>query len=146
MNVYSYLNIEPRSTALQADSLPVEPQGKPKNTGVGSLSFLQWIFLTQESNQGSCIAGELFTNWAIRKGNFYSIHFSSSCFCPVWPLSSHSRRPRCPSSTVHLLSLLSLSCLILQSWIQVSSCFLCANSCLTLCDPMDYSSLGSSVL
>ena len=31
MNVYSYLNIEPRSTALQADSLPVEPQGKPYN-------------------------------------------------------------------------------------------------------------------
>ena len=26
--------------------------GKPKNTGVGSLSLLQWIFLTQESNWG----------------------------------------------------------------------------------------------
>ena len=26
--------------------------GKPKNTGVGSLSLLQWIFLTQESNRG----------------------------------------------------------------------------------------------
>ena len=26
--------------------------GKPKNTGVGSLSLLQGIFLTQESNQG----------------------------------------------------------------------------------------------
>ena len=26
---------------LQADSLPAEPQGKPKNTGVGSLSPLQ---------------------------------------------------------------------------------------------------------
>ena len=26
--------------------------GKPKNTGVGSLSLLQWIFPTQESNQG----------------------------------------------------------------------------------------------
>ena len=29
-----------------------EPPGKPKNTGVGSLSFLQKIFPTQESNQG----------------------------------------------------------------------------------------------
>ena len=38
--------IKPRSPALQADSLPAEPQGKPKNTGVGSLSLLQWIFLT----------------------------------------------------------------------------------------------------
>ena len=32
---------------LQADSLPAEPQGKPKNTGVGSLSLLQEIFPTQ---------------------------------------------------------------------------------------------------
>ena len=33
--------IEPRSPALQADSLPTEPPGKPKNTGVGSLPLLQ---------------------------------------------------------------------------------------------------------
>ena len=44
--------IEPRSPTLQVDSLPAEPQGKPKNTGVGSLSLPQWIFLTQESNWG----------------------------------------------------------------------------------------------
>ena len=44
--------IEPRSPTLQADSLPAEPQGKPKNTGLGSLSLLQRIFPTQESNQG----------------------------------------------------------------------------------------------
>ena len=44
--------IEPRSPALQADSLPSEPPGKPKNIGVGSLSLLQGIFLTQESNWG----------------------------------------------------------------------------------------------
>ena len=44
--------IKPRSPALQADSLPVEPQGKPKNTGVGSLSLLQRIFLSQKSNWG----------------------------------------------------------------------------------------------
>ena len=44
--------IEPRSPTLQEDSLPAEPQGKPKNTGVGSLSLLQGIFLTQESNWG----------------------------------------------------------------------------------------------
>ena len=42
--------IEPRSPALQADSLPVEPQGKSKNTGVGSTSLLQWIFPTQGQN------------------------------------------------------------------------------------------------
>ena len=44
--------IELGSPALQVDSFPAEPQGKPKNTGVGSLSLLQCIFLTQESNQG----------------------------------------------------------------------------------------------
>ena len=42
----------PKSPALQADSLPAEPQGKPKNTGVGSLSLLQRLFPTQESNGG----------------------------------------------------------------------------------------------
>ena len=41
-----------RSPALQVDSLSAEPQGKPKNTGVGSLSLLQHIFPTQESNWG----------------------------------------------------------------------------------------------
>ena len=43
--------IESRSPALQADSLPAEQQGKPKSSGVGSLSLLQQIFPTQESNQ-----------------------------------------------------------------------------------------------
>ena len=42
--------IEPRSPTLQVDSLPAEPQGKPKI--MRSLSPLQWIFLTQESNLG----------------------------------------------------------------------------------------------
>ena len=37
---------------MQADSLPSKPPGKPKNTGVGSLSLLQGIFLTQELNWG----------------------------------------------------------------------------------------------
>ena len=44
--------IKLRSPALQAVSLPAEPQGKPKNTGVDSLSLLQGIFPTQESNRG----------------------------------------------------------------------------------------------
>ena len=34
------------------DSLPAEPLGKPKNTGVGSLSLLQQIFPTQGLNLG----------------------------------------------------------------------------------------------
>ena len=46
------LEIEPRSPTLQVDSLPAEPQWKPKNTGVGRWSLLQHIFLTQELNWG----------------------------------------------------------------------------------------------
>ena len=37
---------------MQVDSLPAGPPGKPKNTGVGRLSLLQQIFLTQDSNLG----------------------------------------------------------------------------------------------
>ena len=53
--------IKPRTPAWQADALPYEPPGKlvtresqvkPNNTGVGSLSLLQGIYLTQESNRG----------------------------------------------------------------------------------------------
>ena len=43
--------LNPGSPTLQVDSLQAEPQGKPKNTGVGSLSLLQGIFPTQELNQ-----------------------------------------------------------------------------------------------
>ena len=53
---FSKGSLQPRDwtqlPAMQADSLPAEPQGKPKNTGVGSLSLLQWIFPTQELSQG----------------------------------------------------------------------------------------------
>ena len=44
--------IKPRFPALWVDYLPAQAQGKPKNTGVGSLSLLQWIFWTQELNWG----------------------------------------------------------------------------------------------
>ena len=42
--------IKPRSPMLQVDFLSAEPQRKPKDTRVGSLSLLQGIFPTQESN------------------------------------------------------------------------------------------------
>ena len=44
--------MEPRAPASQGSSLPSEPPGKPKNTGVGRLSLLQGIFLIQELNWG----------------------------------------------------------------------------------------------
>ena len=35
--------VEPRFPALQADSFPAEPQRRPKDIGLGSLTLLQWI-------------------------------------------------------------------------------------------------------
>ena len=60
--------IEPRlNPILQVDSLPVEPQEMPKNTGVGSLSFLQGIFLTQESNRGLLHCKWIFNQLSYKK-------------------------------------------------------------------------------
>ena len=39
----------------------VSQQGSPQNTGMGSHSLLQGIFLTQGSNHGLPIAGRVFT-------------------------------------------------------------------------------------
>ena len=64
---------EPRSPALQADSLPTEPQGKPKSTRVGSLSLLQGFFLTQELNWGF-----LCCRWIL-----YQLSYQGSPFFPI---------------------------------------------------------------
>ena len=65
--------IKPRSPSLQADSLPAEPPGKPKNTGVGSLSHLQGIFPTQESNRGL-----LHCRWILYQLSYQGTPFESS--------------------------------------------------------------------
>ena len=44
---------EPRSPTLQAHSVPPGPPGKPKNTGVGSLSLLQACLLDPGIESGS---------------------------------------------------------------------------------------------
>ena len=76
--------IKPRSPALQADSLPAEPQGKPRNTGVGSLSLLQGIFPTQESNRGLLHCG-FFINWEV----FHWKKIKSDTVSIVSPSISH---------------------------------------------------------
>ena len=45
--------IKPQSPALQADSLPAEPQEKPKNIGVGTLSLLQDSCLETYMDKGA---------------------------------------------------------------------------------------------
>ena len=51
--------IERRPPTFRVDSLLSEPPGKPKNTGLGSPSFLQRIFPTQELNQGLLHCGQI---------------------------------------------------------------------------------------
>ena len=78
--------IEPRSPTLQADSLPSEPPGKSKNTGVSSLSLLQQIFPTQDSNQGL-----LCHRWLL-----YQLSHEGSLFSlitiPMYPLTNKCTR------------------------------------------------------
>ena len=76
--------IEPRSPTLQADSLPAEPQGKPKNTLVGNLPLLQRISLTQESNRLHC--RRILRNVNSHSGlTFVNTHSKMSYLIPVPP-------------------------------------------------------------
>ena len=52
-------------SALQVDSLPSEPPGKPKNTGVGGLSLL--FSIPRNRTRVSCSAGRFFTSWATKE-------------------------------------------------------------------------------
>ena len=56
--------------------LSFEPPGKPKNTGVGSLSLLQGNFLTQESNQDLQHCRQILYHWATRE----ALIMIMSCF------------------------------------------------------------------
>ena len=50
--------------------------GKPKNTGVGSLSLFQRISQPRNRIGVSCIAGRFFTNWAIREALYHREKYS----------------------------------------------------------------------
>ena len=67
--------VEPRSPALRADSLPSEPAGKPKNTGVASLFLLQGIFPTQELNWGLLHCRQIFYQLTYQESPSYSLGF-----------------------------------------------------------------------
>ena len=89
------------------DSLPAEPQGKPKNTGMGSLFLLQGIFLTQELNQGllhgrRSLCRLSYQGWPAEQGlnpnsikptarcYFLTVHMKASCIHFSWAVSSSS--------------------------------------------------------
>ena len=75
--------IESRSPALQMVVLPSESPGKPKNTGVGSLSLLHGNFLTQELNQG------LLQCWWI----LYQLNDQGSLLFEIFRGNSSSKSP-----------------------------------------------------
>ena len=82
--------IEPRSPSLQADSLPAEPQEKPKNSGLGSLSHLQQIFLIQGSNWHP-----LHCRWIL-----YQLSYQEAIRCFARQLKlNHVKLNLCPSSS-----------------------------------------------
>ena len=91
--------------------------GKPKNTGVGSLSLLQQIFLTQELHWGL-----LHCRWIL-----YQLSYQGS---PIIVLGF----PQILRWSTWQIPILSM-CVC---------CVLVTQSCLTLCDPMDCSPPGSS--
>ena len=63
--------IELRTLSLQADSLPAEPQRKPKNTGVGSLSLFQGLFPTQRLKADSLLSEPPGKSEPPRKSNLF---------------------------------------------------------------------------
>ena len=105
--------IQPRFPALQADSLPAEPQGKPKNTGVGSLSLLQWIFLTQRLNQSLLHCRQILYQLSyqgrlslLKSMSIESVMVSNHLIlCPFLLLSSvfHSIRVFSSDSALHIM-------------------------------------------
>ena len=79
--------IEPRSPTLQADSLPAELPGKLKNTGVGSQSLLQGIFLTQESNEGLLHCRQI----------LYQLNYQGSCYSYPAAAAAAKSLQSCPT-------------------------------------------------
>ena len=63
---------------MQVDCLPAEPQGKPKNIGMGSLSLLQQIFPTQEENQGLLHCRQILYQLSYKGSPLCSLHIFKS--------------------------------------------------------------------
>ena len=82
--------IKPRSPALQVDSLPAEPPWEPTNTGAGSLSLLQQIFLIQELNQGLLHCRNNVKRWSILSYLLLFGHFESKSFAAPQTVACHA--------------------------------------------------------
>ena len=122
--------------------LPFGPPGKPKNTGVGSLSLLQGNFLTQELNRGL-----LHCRWILQQLSYPGSPYSTAAAaakslqsCPTLCDPIDCNPPGSPIPGI-------LQARTLE-WVAISSP-MCksevAQSCPTLHHPMDCSLPGSSI-
>ena len=127
---YGWNFLESESCSVMSDSLqphrPYSPWNSPgQNTGVGSLSFLQRIFPTQESNTGLAHC-----RWIL-----YHLRHKGSPRMLEWvvfPFSSGSSQPRNQTW---------VSCItgsFFTNWATKQSEMKVTQLCLTLCNPMDY--------
>ena len=149
---------------MQVDSLPSEPEGKPKNTGVGSLSLLQWIFPTQ-LNRGLLHCRRILYQLSYQGSPSDNVHILLSRVTnlpardagppcsplPLLPFSLNVGFVSC--STLVLIQILyhlddfgSGQHMIIGRRIDFLNCYLVTQSCLTLCDAMDCSTPGLPAL
>ena len=91
--------IETRSPALRVDSLLSVPPGKPKNTGVGSLSLLQGLFPTQESNPGLPHCRQILYQLSYQ-------YLPRKCLLEIFTKMSHKKKTEKPVRCVTRVSFL----------------------------------------
>ena len=115
---------------IAGDSLPAEKQGKPNNTGVGSLSLLQRIFPTQKSNQDLLHCRQIYILWNIIQpykgmGFWYMLQHE-------WNLKYSAKWNKPDTKDKY--------CMIPLMW---GTCAKLLQLFLTLCNPMDCCLSGS---
>ena len=106
--------IKPKSPTLQVDFLPYEPPGKPKHTGVCSLSLLQGIFSTQESNQ--CLLH--------CRGIFYQLSYQGSP--QVVQTKNINKETLALNDILDLINLIDTYTMFLTKREEYTFCFMCA--------------------
>ena len=79
--------IKPRSPTLQVDSLPAEPQGKPRILEWGAYPFSSRSSQPRDQTRVSCIAGGFFTNWAMREAPITTVDISKNGRRNFWEVS-----------------------------------------------------------
>ena len=126
--------------ALQADSLPFEPPGKPKNTVVGIPSLLQGIFLPQELNWGLLHCRQILYQLSYKGIPNIEIHTLRS---KNSPFTLHSNPSPCSRGSNQYKFAIHLSPFLGTYKYKHICCCSVAQLCQTPCDPMECSMQAS---